>query len=101
MSLPAGEVPDTYSLSAPYPNPFNLETCFKLSLSNDCKVNFKIYNLLGQEVCTLFDGFKASGEHTLKWDGGNNRGCPLASGIYIYRLEAGGEVFIGKSVLMK
>ena len=94
-------VPDNYSISAPYPNPFNLETVFSFIIPKSEKVSFKVYNLLGQEVRTLFEGVKASGEHTLKWDGRNNQGCPLASGIYIYRLKAGGKVFAGKSVLMK
>ena len=94
-------MPDTYSLSAPYPNPFNHETVFKFSLSNSSEVSFKVYNLLGQEVCTMFEGLKASGEHTFKWDGRSDQGYSLSSGIYIYRLEAGGEVFTGKSVLMK
>ena len=95
------KLPLKVSLQPNYPNPFNDETTFKFNLSQSGKVSLKVYNLLGQEVCALFEGYKPAGEHSVKWDGRSDQGLPLASGLYIYRLEAGGKVLAGKAVLMK
>lgn len=73
--------PDKFELFQNYPNPFNPTTTICYQLTNDSKVNLKVYNLLGQEVATLVDGEKQAGYHQEVLNA--NR---LASGMYIYRI---------------
>jgi len=72
-----------------YPNPFNPETEIRYQLPEAAHVTLKIFNLLGQHVTTLVDSEELAGEHSARWDGRDAGGRELASGIYIYRLEAG------------
>ncbi len=93
------QVPETYALYQNYPNPFNSETIIKYQLPKAGKVSFKIYNILGQEVCTLFDGNKVAGYHQIMWDGKDNSGRFVSSGIYIYQIQSG-EFQSTKKMLM-
>lgn len=70
-----------------YPNPFNPTTMIEYSLASDCNVNIGIYNVNGQLVRTLVDGFKKRGLHKANWDGKNNNGNSVATGVYLYRLK--------------
>ncbi|GAB4380457.1 MAG: hypothetical protein Kow0042_30560 [Calditrichia bacterium] len=90
-----------YQLSQNYPNPFNVSTIFRYSLPAEGRVKLEIYNILGQKVCTLLDRHLRRGEYSLHWDGSNGRGQRLASGIYIYRLQAGSFSKARKLVLLK
>jgi hypothetical protein len=85
----SSNVPSKFSLEQNYPNPFNPSTNIRFQLPQDEKVELKIYNMLGQEVRTLADAQYAAGQHTLVWDGKNNRGRAVASGVYIYTMTAG------------
>jgi len=77
--------PDGYALNQNYPNPFNPSTTISFNLPNAADVNLTVYNILGQRVATLLNKTAfTSGNHTINFDASN-----LASGIYIYRLEAG------------
>ncbi len=78
-----------FELSQNYPNPFNPSTLIPYRLSENCRVELKIYNMLGQEVRTLINGLKNAGAHTVSWDGKNDAGNPVSSGTYLYRLKAG------------
>ena len=84
-----------------HPNPFNPSTTISYGLGEDGFVTLKIYNTLGEEVATLVNGFQAAGLKSATWDGRNNAGAPVASGIYIYRLTAGDMVKSEKMMLMK
>ena len=84
-----------------YPNPFNPETTLKFSLSRDSSVRLDIYNLKGQKVRQLASSFYPTGTHTLRWDGTDDNGSALGSGIYFSRLTAGGVTKTQKMVLMK
>jgi len=64
-------------------------------------VDLVIYNLAGQEVATLVDGPRESGVYTLRWDGRDDAGRELASGIYLYRLQAGEQVETRKLLLLR
>jgi flagellar hook assembly protein FlgD len=64
-------------------------------------VTLRVYNLLGQEVITLVRGVQQSGQHSVIWDGRGSSGQSVASGVYLYRLEAGGSVVTNKMILMK
>jgi len=93
--------PDEYSLSQNYPNPFNPETEMSYVLPNASYVKLSIYNLLGQKVKTLVDGYQEAGYRTVLWDGKNDRGEGISSGIYFYSLKAGDFTQTRKMVLMK
>ena len=76
-------------LAQNYPNPFNSETVIRFILPRRGEVNLEIYNLAGQRVARLADGVREAGVHTIRWDGADEHGRPLGSGVYLYRLRAG------------
>ncbi|MBN1541671.1 T9SS type A sorting domain-containing protein [candidate division KSB1 bacterium] len=78
--------PQTYDLAQNYPNPFNPETTIEFSLAQPGRVELVIYNLLGQPVRTLVDRELEAGAHRAIWMADDDRGNPLPSGTYIYRL---------------
>jgi hypothetical protein len=84
-----------------YPNPFNPSTTIRYTLGSDGPVSVRVYNMLGQEVATLVNEFQESGEHSVAWHGVNNFGLGVASGIYIYRVQAGNTVMSGKMLFAK
>jgi len=92
----AKDLPGTYNLGPNYPNPFNPGTLIRYSLPEAGSVRLVVYDILGQEVSVLAEGFTAAGRHTAWFDGSG-----LASGIYLYRLEAGGRSLTGKMMLVK
>jgi hypothetical protein len=84
-----------------YPNPFNPSTTIRYALSVDSDVSVKVFNMLGQEVATLFDGFQKAGEQSVVWHGTNNAGHSVASGLYFYKLQVGNKVLTEKMLFMK
>ncbi len=85
-----------YNLSSAYPNPFNPETTISYALPQNSKVQLTVYDLTGSQITTLVDGWRSAGMHEVTFDGSN-----LASGVYLYRLEAGDFHADGKMILMK
>jgi len=88
-------VPDMASLYPNYPNPFNPETWIPFQLTHDAEVAVDIYNMRGDVVRRLDLGYRAAGFYTSSrdaayWDGLNDSGERVASGVYVYRLRAGG-----------
>jgi len=81
--------PNTYTLFQNYPNPFNLETSIHFMLTDPSFITIKIYNALGQEMTTLFQGNKAAGENTIIWNACDDQDNPVASGLYFYELKIG------------
>jgi hypothetical protein len=81
-------VPTEFVLEQNYPNPFNPQTTISYSLPANSHVSLKIYSVTGQLVRTLYDGERAVGRHTMVWDGMNDRGNSIGSGVYFYRLQA-------------
>ena len=81
--------PVAFRLDQNYPNPFNPGTVVSYQLARDAPVRLDIYNSVGQRVRTLVDAWKTAGSHATVWDGRDDSGASLASGVYIYRLEAG------------
>jgi len=75
-----------------YPNPFNSQTKIDIQIPESAKVSLKIYNLTGQMVKVLIDRVIPAGSHTVTWDGNNDAGQNVNSGLYFYRLNAGGEI---------
>jgi len=94
-------VPSAFSLSQNYPNPFNSTTNLKYSLAKDTEVSLKIYNMLGKEIRTLVNEKQTSGYHAIQWDGTNNFGQKVTSGIYFYTFKADGVTKTKKMIMMK
>jgi hypothetical protein len=89
-------LPKKYMLSQNYPNPFNPSTNISYDLPNSGNVTLKIYNILGQEVATVFQGFQKAGSYIANFNASR-----LASGVYFYRLQAGQFSEAKKMLLMK
>lgn len=83
------QVPNAYRLDANYPNPFNPSTTITYHLAKGGHTTLKIYNLVGQEVKTLVNGSQAAGEFKVTWNGRDNSGQAVSSGIYILTLRSG------------
>jgi len=88
-------------LLANYPNPFNPETTIRFSLENDAEVMVNIYNTRGQLVRSLVNGQKAAGMHSVVWNGMDDNGQSVSSGIYYYKMYAGKYSSTRKMILMK
>jgi photosystem II stability/assembly factor-like uncharacterized protein len=93
--------PNGFRLYQNYPNPFNPTTTISFNLSKTSEVSLKIYNLLGEEVTTLLSASLLSGFQSVEWDGRDNNGHRVASGTYIYRLQAGGFTESRQMVFLK
>ena len=94
--LPTAGIPKEFALAQNYPNPFNPSTTIRFALPKRSSVKLKIYDLLGREVVTLVDEDLQPGEYQVEFDASS-----LASGVYIYRLEAEGFVQAKKLMLLK
>ncbi len=95
------DVPESYKLFQNYPNPFNPSTTISYALTRMANVRLEVFNLLGQRVRTLVNGQVAPGVHRVVWDGRDDLGRELASGVYIYRLKANQFTETHKMILMK
>jgi len=90
------KIPSEYSLSQNYPNPFNPSTQIEYSLKNDGKITINIYNVLGEQVTSLVNGFQTAGNYKVVWNASR-----FSSGIYFYRIKSGDFNQIKKMVLIK
>lgn len=94
-------VPAEFQLYQNMPNPFNPTTLIRYALPTQSKVELVIYNMLGQKVKTLVRGRQEAKVHQIRWDGTNDNGVKVASGIYLYHLKADNFVSTKKMILMK
>ena len=96
-------VPDALTLNQNYPNPFNPSTRIEFGIPAHHKepVSLKIYNVRGQLVKTVFEGIKPAGFHSFAWDGHDERGASVASGVYFARFVGGQARLTRKMVLLK
>ena len=92
--------PEVFALANNYPNPFNPATTIKYALPQAADVALTVYNVLGQPVRTLVAEHQSAGRYVVEWDATNNSGHSLSSGMYFYRLEAGGEFREVKKMLL-
>jgi len=81
--------PTEFSLKQNFPNPFNPTTSIRYDIAETADANLVIYNMLGQQVRTLVNGKQDVGYYQVVWNGLNDAGQPVATGIYIYHLQAG------------
>lgn len=106
IDLPTGleesaALPTTFAVSRAYPNPFNPSTTINYQLPRAGDVKLVIYNVLGQKVRTLVNQRMEAGFFKSVWNGTNDAAQPVASGIYIYRFEAGDFLKVQKMILLK
>jgi hypothetical protein len=94
--IETGEVLNGFQLGQNYPNPFNPSTSINYSLAKTGNVKLTVYNSIGSKVATLVNEYKPAGNYSVEFNGSN-----LASGIYLYRLEAGVYSAVKKFILMK
>jgi hypothetical protein len=94
-------LPEEIVLSQSFPNPFNGQTVIEYALPEAANVRLIIYNTLGQKVRTLLDETQAAGYKRVVWDGSNERGARVSSGIYFYQLEFGQRKLTGKMFLQQ
>ena len=94
-------VPNAFTLKQNYPNPFNPTTEIEFSLDKMSNVNLTIFNVLGQKVKTLASGTKALGTHKYSWNGLDEMGNAVSTGIYFYTLTSGDVSVTKKMAFMK
>jgi len=81
-------IPDEYALHTAYPNPFNPSTSIRFDLPERSMVYMIIYDVLGREIMTLIHNTIEPGLHEIRWDGKDDNGNPVSTGMYIYQFSA-------------
>ncbi len=94
-------IPNRIALFQNFPNPFNLSTSIGYYLSIDTEVNLVVFNIAGQSVKTLVSSSQQKGNHEIIWDGRDDAGRIVSSGIYFYSLETSGSSYTNKMLLLK
>jgi hypothetical protein len=94
-------IPTDYSLSANYPNPFNPSTTIRYVLPEAAKVRLTVYNVAGRPIRVLVDRHESAGYKLATWDGKNDQGVAVASGIYFCKLESPGFSQVQRMLLLK
>ncbi len=104
LSVDAGDEdnsPTDFSLLQNYPNPFNPVTKIPYQISTPYWIQLRIYNVLGQAVRTLVNAYKKPGSYEVLWDGKNDFGESVSTGIYIYQIQAGNRVLNKRMILIR
>ncbi|MCK5147449.1 T9SS type A sorting domain-containing protein [bacterium] len=105
LSIVADDVqelqPLEYRLLQNHPNPFNPQTNITYHLPEGSHVYLSVYNMLGQEIRKLVDEYEGAGAHTVSWNGCDNSGNLVPTGVYLCRFSSGGQVFMRKMMLMQ
>lgn len=94
-------IPESFELGQNYPNPFNAGTNIEVSLPEAANINVTVYDILGRPVRLLASGQFPEGVHTLTFDGTDDHGFPLATGVYFYRLQVNDHTETRKMMLLK
>lgn len=94
-------LPLQFSLSQNHPNPFNMSSSIEFALPRACHVSFDIYNISGQKVRTLIDEKMTAGINSVVWDGTDDEGIAVSSGVYLYRITADDYKAERKMILLK
>jgi len=84
-----------------YPNPFNSSTTIEFSLESELPVSLQVFNLKGQLIDTLTEETYSQGKHSILWNGKHSKGKSVASGIYFFKMRAGGYSLTNKMVLIQ
>jgi hypothetical protein len=99
--LALNEVAKSFELRQNYPNPFNPNTTIEFALTEKADVKLVVYNVLGEQVRTLVNESVVPGSYRVQWDGKNEAGQKVSSGVYLYRLTAGNHAQTQKMIMMK
>ena len=99
-SLVLQVLPAAFSLAANFPNPFNPATTIQYALPQAADVELTVYNVVGQVVRTLVAEHQGAGRYTVEWDATDDGGHSVSAGLYLYRLQAGGEFAQVKKMLL-
>lgn len=94
-------IPEKYALYQNFPNPFNPTTQIRYDIPENAHVRINVYNTLGQKVITLLDNIQVAGSYSVMWDSKSSSGQDAASGLYIFRMEAGNFSDAKKMLLLK
>jgi hypothetical protein len=94
-------IPASYVAEGNYPNPFNSSTVIQFSIAQAGHAQLAVFNILGQRVKRLIDEYLQPGIHRATWDGQDESGHPVASGVYFYRLTGDGRQVTKKMVILK
>ncbi len=94
-------LPEANALSQNFPNPFNPETTIKFDVLNNDNIELTVYDIRGQKVKTLTNKYFTRGNYSVVWDGNDNNGNPVSSGIYIYKYQSSTDVFTHRMVLLR
>lgn len=98
----SGEAPIMrFELEQNYPNPFNPTTTIEYNLNTSDNVKLEIFDIKGERIKTLVNGFQTPGNYSVQWDGTNNSGSKLSSGVYFYTIQTGRNVSTKKMILLK
>ena len=93
--------PNDFLIHQNFPNPFNPTTTIQYELLNDSKLNITIFDMLGNIVNELYDGFQTSGNKNIKWDARNSSGDIVSAGIYFYKIQVGNSTQVKRMMLLK
>ena len=94
-------LPEHFSLGQNAPNPFNSSTIIPYEIATSAAAELAIYNVAGQRVRTFVLGYQSPGEYRVVWDGRDDGGRKLGSGVYLYALKSGAEAAWRKAILVK
>ncbi|MFC2084234.1 M20/M25/M40 family metallo-hydrolase [Bacteroidota bacterium] len=94
-------LPETFDLFQNYPNPFNPSTTIEFQIPKENNVSLKIYNIIGEEIRTLLNEYKKPGYYRVNWNGYDNKGKEVSTGIYFYKLNAGSFSKSQKMILLR
>jgi hypothetical protein len=100
-ALSVESTPTEFALNQNFPNPFNPETTIKYQLAESAPVQLRIYNIVGQVVRTLVSEQQAAGRYQIRWNGTDDRGMAVSSGIYFYQVSAGKFQDVKRLMLLK
>jgi hypothetical protein len=101
QSKPNAALPETFVLYANTPNPFNPATTIKYDLAQPREVILEIFDMLGHRVRTLVSEHQQAGRYEVSWDGRDEQGRAVSSGVFIYQLRAGSFMQTRKMVLLQ
>lgn len=94
-------LPEEYLLAQNYPNPFNASTTISYQIPSATHVTLSVYNLLGQEIRRLVDAQQSAGDNAVSWNGMDEDGYHVSSGVYLYRLQCGDRSFTRRMLVLE
>ena len=97
----SSDLPLIDAVAQNFPNPFNADTHIRWKIGESGPVTLKVYSVSAQMVRTLIDGSQQAGSYSVWWDGRDDSGLSVGTGIYMYRLERAGSAITKKMILLR